>query len=149
DHVQAVVGLAGGKPHIVRPTDYSDRSVAPSPDGERLAYQTSDRHIRTLSLTDGSSTAVPGDPLGGTTEIITWGEDGRDLYLAHYGGAPVQVDRLDLSTGRSEFWKKLMPEDPAAVGQISNVLIAPDGQSYAYSYIRGVVDDLYVVDGLR
>jgi len=149
DYAQAVVGLEGGKPRVFHAERYADRSFVPSPDGERLAYQTTDRHVQILAFADGRSTRVPGDAVGETTEIITWSEDGLSLYLAHYGSVPVQIDRLELATGRTEIWKKLIPDDPVAVGNVWNVVIAPDGRSYAYSYIRGFIDDLYVVEGVR
>src|SRR5262249_7784705 len=87
---QAVGGIEGGKPRMFRAEGYASRSVAPSPDGQRLAYQTTGRHVRLLSLIDGGTTAVPTEPLGETTEIITWSEDDRYLYLAHYGVVPLQ-----------------------------------------------------------
>ena len=42
-----------------------------------------------------------------------------------------------------------MPEDPAGVVQIDPVILADEGRSYAYSYLRILVSDLYVVDGAR
>jgi hypothetical protein len=41
-----------------------------------------------------------------------------------------------------------MPPDPAGVLVINPVYLSADGRSYVYSY-RRVLDDLYVVDGLR
>ena len=92
---------------------------------------------------------MPGVPLGETDEILTWSEDGRFAFVARYGAVPLQIDRLELSSGKREAWKTLMPEDPTAVIQISSVVIAPDGRSYVYSYVRAFIDDLYVVDGVR
>jgi hypothetical protein len=53
-----------------------------------------------------------------------------------------------VETGRREVWKDLMPADPAGVERISNVLVAPDGKSYAYCYAR-LLSDLFVVEGLK
>ena len=41
-----------------------------------------------------------------------------------------------------------VPADPAGVERISNVLVAPDGKSYAYCYAR-LLSDLFVVEGLK
>ena len=59
---------------------------------------------------------------------------------------PAPVDRLELATGRREPWKKLIPEDPAGVTDITPIFIARDGRSYAYSYYRTIDSDLYVVE---
>ncbi len=45
-------------------------------------------------------------------------------------------------------WKELTLEDLAGVVRIDPVRVAPDGRSWAYSYIR-VLSNLYVVEGLR
>ncbi len=59
------------------------------------------------------------------------------------------IDRLELATGRREPWKKLSPQDSTGVRGVSNVVMAPDGESYAYQYYRVVTDDLYVVEGVK
>jgi hypothetical protein len=41
-----------------------------------------------------------------------------------------------------------MPSDAAGVSAISPPLVTPDGQSYAYNFIR-TLSDLYLVEGLR
>ena len=59
-----------------------------------------------------------------------------------------RVERLDLATGRRTPWKQLAPADPAGVGSLSSILIAPDGKSYVYSYSR-LTEDLYLAEGLK
>ena len=61
---------------------------------------------------------------------------------------PKRIQKLDLATGRVEPWKELTLEDLAGVVRIDPVRVAPDGRSWAYSYIR-VLSNLYVVEGLR
>src|SRR5439155_1182537 len=65
---------------------------------------------------------------------LRFSPDGRLLYLWKRGDVPARVTRLDLQTGRSEVWKNLIPADPAGVERISNVLVTPDGKSYAYGF---------------
>ena len=55
---------------------------------------------------------------------------------------------IDLETGKHELWKELMPLDPSGVERISNVVVTPDGKSYAYTYSR-LLSDLFVVEGLK
>ena len=92
---------------------------------------------------------MPGAHLEPNDEPVLESKDGRFLYLWHRGEVPALVDRLDLETGKREPWKRLMPEDPAGITQIDPVVLADEGRSYAYSYLRILVSDLYVVDGAR
>ena len=44
-----------------------------------------------------------------------------------------------------------MPADPAGVAHVNNTrfAISRDGKSYAYTYLRTVVSDLYLLEGVR
>ena len=42
-----------------------------------------------------------------------------------------------------------MPDDPTAINHVGQFCMTPDGQSYAYNYSRGFVDDLYLLEGVR
>jgi hypothetical protein len=42
-----------------------------------------------------------------------------------------------------------MPEDPTGLIGLGPPAVSPDGETYAYSYLRNLVDDLYVIDGLK
>ena len=59
--------------------------------------------------------------------------------------------RIEIETGRRELWRELMPADPTGVVHVmpSPIAISRDGKSYAYNYVRAVVSDLYLVDGVR
>jgi len=61
---------------------------------------------------------------------------------------PAVLHRLDPGTGRLEVVAELGPRDRAGVTAIHRVVVAGDGQSFAYSYFRRL-SDLYVVAGLR
>jgi hypothetical protein len=52
-----------------------------------------------------------------------------------------------VKSGRREFWKELMPADPAGVHTVVPFL-ASDGRTYAYAYARSLMD-LYVIEGLK
>jgi hypothetical protein len=64
------------------------------------------------------------------------------------GELPAKIVRVDVGAGRRTSWKELAPRDNAGVGGLLNVVITPDGLSYAYSYLR-VLSDLYVVEGVK
>jgi len=75
-----------------------------------------------------------------------WSVDGRFLYVRSRFVVPAEIHRLDLSAGRRELWKTLVPPDN--VDLILTTAISPDGKSYCYDYIRGTAD-LFVVEGLK
>jgi len=74
--------------------------------------------------------------------------DGRWTYVG-MGGVPSRIDRIDLVDGKRETWKDLSPPDLTGVVYVLPWMpMSPDGQSYAYTYLR-VFQDLYLVEGLR
>ena len=80
---------------------------------------------------------------------IQWSADGKSLYVTRRGELPARIERLDLATGKKEFWKELMPADRAGLIRIDSVFVTPDGKSYAYTASRGLASDLYLVSGLK
>jgi hypothetical protein len=80
--------------------------------------------------------------------VIRWNGDGRFLFLRELEEpAMLRIYRLDVVTGRRELWKELRAADPVGV-QIGQVVLTPDGNSYAYSFQRDI-STLYMADGLR
>jgi serine/threonine protein kinase len=78
-----------------------------------------------------------------------WSADGRFLYVSRGGNRPpIQVERLDVTTGRREPWKTLAPADPVGIERLDSPVITPDGRGYCYSYARRL-SELYVADGLK
>jgi hypothetical protein len=73
--------------------------------------------------------------------------DGNSLRVRNRS-IPIQVSRIDLTTGHREPWKEIMPADPAGVQSIFSLRFSNDGKAYAYSLNR-IQSDLYVVDGLK
>jgi hypothetical protein len=145
-----VVAPEGGKAREI-PTDGLDinHTTATSPDGGRLAYGSVDGKLKIAPIFEGSASAVPGLLLEKNDVIEQWSDDGRFLYVSRSDELPRPVDRVEIATGRRTPWKKLMPEDTSGLYWISQVSIAPDGQSYAYSYTAAVASALYVVEGLK
>ena len=79
-----------------------------------------------------------------------WSGDERYLYVSRQEDLPGRVFRIEIETGRRELWKELMPAEPAGVIHVNNtpIAISRDGRSYAYTYIRAVVSDLYLLEGV-
>ncbi|HEY1249928.1 MAG TPA: protein kinase [Thermoanaerobaculia bacterium] len=120
---------------------------AVSPDGKWVA----------AIQADGKGALFPVDPGGSPRPFagiepgefpLRFSPDGKALYLWKRGEVPARLTRLDLETGKREAWKSLLPADPSGVERISNVVVTPDGKSYAYCYTR-LLSDLFVVEGLK
>jgi serine/threonine protein kinase len=80
--------------------------------------------------------------------VIRWSGDSRFLFLRKLDGpASLEIDRLDVLTGRRELWKELKTPDSVGV-QIGQVVMTPDGNSYAYSFQRDI-STLYLARGLK
>ena len=117
-----------------------------SADGRRLVYLGQDGRVRILDLETQAvtETAVT---LGPQESLLQWADD-RSVYVNSPEEVPLPIDRVDLATGERERWKELIPSDPSGVFHVGKVRIAPDGKSYAYSYARIAVSDLFVIEGL-
>jgi len=145
-----IIGPEGGKPRLLRTENLGwDASGAVSPDGESLIYVTKTGELRIAPLSGGAGRTVPGPPLQHGDYPNQWSSDGRYLYVIRSGYVPAQVDRVELSTGKRELWKRLGPEDLTGVILVSDISFTRDGNSYVYSYARVVASDLYVVEGVR
>jgi hypothetical protein len=70
--------------------------------------------------------------------VIRWSADGRSLFLRKsIDPSSLRISRLDIATGRKELWKELKTLDPVGV-QIGQVVLTPNGNSYAYSFQRDI-----------
>jgi serine/threonine protein kinase/Tol biopolymer transport system component len=117
-----------------------------SPDGGEAFASAPDGRLTLYPVAGGEPQVVPG-----TTAVdlpIRWSADGRGIYVQHGTTLPSRVELVDVATGARRPRLELTPPDPAGVLVISPVYLSADGRSYVYSY-RRVLDDLYVVDGLR
>jgi len=97
----------------------------------------------------GEARPIPGAALENGEELGGWSADGRYVYVPRKGEIPARVDRIEIATGRREAWKQFLPEDSVGIIDVGPVLIALDGESYAYSYLRELVSDFFVIDGLK
>jgi hypothetical protein len=113
------------------------KSVLVSVDGKWLFYPIDGGTPRPFSL------------LGAGDNPRQWSADGRFLYVARDGAGPsVAIERVNVTTGRRESWKTLVPSDPVGIEYLDPPVISPDGRGYCYSYARRH-QELYVVEGLK
>jgi Tol biopolymer transport system component/predicted Ser/Thr protein kinase len=143
-----VLGIDGGAPHPLGPEGISAAlpGFAVSPDGKLVAAVGPDQKGLLVPVDGGGTRVIEGVAEG--EYPVRFSADGRSVFVWKRGDVPARISRVDVTTGRREVWKDLMPADPAGVERISNALVAPDGKGYAYCYAR-LLSDLFVVDGLR
>lgn len=139
--IQGVV--VGGKPLPITPEGTVGHQV--SPDGRLLVAVDPERKFW-LYPTDGRQpTALSG--IGPGEDAIRWSADGKYLFVVS-DGIPVQINRIEVATGRRQFVRKVAPDDLVGIWNIWPVLMTPDGKSYIYSDYR-ILSDLYLASGLR
>jgi hypothetical protein len=90
--------------------------------------------------------ALPG--LGELDVPICWTPDGRELLVARYEDDASRVERVDVTTGRTRPWNGLGRSLPSGFLGQDRILVAPDGESYAYSRGR-YFSDLYLTSPLH
>ena len=117
-----------------------------SPDGHILGV-TEDRRGQLYRSTEN---AVPekefqfnaGETPGG------WTSDSKFFYLVHSEPARVTVTRFEVASGRRQFWKEIPAPPTNTEMKGEEVVLTPDGQSFAFTYSRHL-SDLYLVQGLK
>ena len=119
-----------------------------SPDGQSMAAYGLDGRFYVLSM-DGTKAT----PLGAThsgDRLVQWSQDGRTLYVRSAGDESVDIDRIDLATGRREPWKRIVPRDRVGlIGvDVQAVCMTRDGKTVAYTYWKAL-HDLYFTRGLQ
>jgi eukaryotic-like serine/threonine-protein kinase len=135
-------GVAAYRHRPIIPDGTQVLALVPGPPGPRFVLWPMDDEHGARAPAD-----VPG--LGAGDQPLQWTEDGRGLFVRRAGPVfPVAIDRLEIATGKRTPWRELQPSDTAGVGHIGDVLITPDGGSYAYNCQRSL-SDLYVAEGLR
>jgi Tol biopolymer transport system component/predicted Ser/Thr protein kinase len=137
-----IIDLAGGQPRPITPEGVGESVI--SPDSKSVIAIDEQRGLSIYPVEGGEARRVVEKASGGPRQ---WSADGKSIYLGHYG-AFNRVDKLDLASGRTELWKEFQPSDPTGVLIVQPMLVAPDGKSYVYTYLR-VLSDLYLVEGLR
>jgi len=139
-----VQDLAGGEPRPISPEGEGSASAV-TPDGRTVAASL-DGQIQLFPVEGGEPRVMPGQEAG--DHPICWDADGRSLYVYHPMDVPLKVYRVDVRTGRRNFWKSIDPTDTAGAEWIGNLLLAPAAGAYSYS-VRRSFADLYVIEGLQ
>jgi dipeptidyl aminopeptidase/acylaminoacyl peptidase len=138
--------FAGGKARPLTPEGYRHFQRAVSPDGKSVAARGPDRRIYLYPLEGGEPQPLAG--LAKDDVPVRFDREGRSLYVIRLGEVPLKVYRYEISSGRKELWKEISPSDTAGLNSINRFVPTPDGQTYAYSYLR-TLSSLQLVEGLK
>jgi eukaryotic-like serine/threonine-protein kinase len=138
--------LPNGKPVAITPEIGLKGPV--SPDEKFILLFDSDRKAFLYQFEGGQRVAIKGSTPSALANVISWAADSRSLYVSDQDGQSGRIYRFDPFTGQQQDWKALRPPDPAGLVGFSNIVISPDGKSYAFGYVR-VLGDLYLVEGLK
>jgi len=141
-----VYDMASGKSQAITPEGVNGTRFVISPDSQWVAAIGPDQKGYLYSVAGNEPRVING--LNPGEQPITFGSDGRSLYIYQPGELPARVDRLDVQTGQRVRWKQLMPSDPAGVENIGPILLTPDAKNCVYGYHR-MLADLYLVEGLK
>jgi hypothetical protein len=142
-----VLDVDGGAARPITPTGirtyFGGNPV--SPDGRWIATADAGERLALYPVDGGEPRPVAGDTRG--KQVIRFSGDGRALYLFAHGEVPARVVRHDLETGEETPWRELVPRDAAGITHVCPVVIAADGQSYAYSFVRHM-SELFLLRGV-
>ena len=141
-----LMDTAGGGPRAFTPEGYRLVPRTVSPDGKRVVVLGPDKKRYFYPLEGGEPQPIPG--LAQDETPTGWSSDGRFLYVFRRRDVPARVSKLDVTTGKREPWRELMPADGSGIVDIAPVISTPDGQAYVYGYSR-TLSDMYVVAGLK
>jgi hypothetical protein len=115
-----------------------------SPDGSRIVAADAAGQLVVCTIAAPTCRPMPGtrdgDVVGG------WAADGQSVFIYQPQPMQVQVDRLDVSSGRRLAWKIVHPLNAAVTG-FRNLMVSPDG-AVAYGYGRSR-SELYLIKGLK
>ncbi len=140
-----LIDVSSGDSKPVTPEGISGTLL--SPDGRSVAVRGPEgRGI--WSLEAGAFRSIPG--LAANYAIVGWASDGQSVYVT-----PLQADaksrkvsRVNVQTGKMEFWKTFGEEKGASVTSVVPPRFSADGNAYAYLYVQ-VLSEAYVVTGLK
>ncbi len=138
-----VQDIKGGKPVALTPEGTIASHVSPD---QKYVTVVAGGKLSLLPIAGGNPKPIANLEPG--QSVIRWNGDGRSLFLRKLTDpASLEIDRLDVVTGRKELWKELKTPDAVGV-QIGQVVMTPNGDSYAYSFQRDI-STLYLAQGLN
>jgi len=114
-----------------------------SPDGRTIAARDSTGVVALFPADGGPPRRLEGE----RGRPIHWSADGQ-LFLVGPEEFPARVYRRDLTTGRVQPFRDIVPSDLSGVVNVGPVWFASDDRTYVYQYAR-ISSELYLAQGLR
>jgi hypothetical protein len=143
--VVCALTTAGRDPVAILPPELQLRGPNQiSPDGSRVVATDSTDRIVVCTLSSRAYQPIPG--VSSTDRVIGWAADGASLFVTSSEPGAMQVDRVNVSTGRRTPWKTVHPAHAAVTG-LSRIIASPDGH-LAYTY-QNQRSELYLIQGLK
>jgi hypothetical protein len=124
-----------------------------SPDGSWMAYVNSAaapkeaRNQIDVMRTDGTEARQALD-LGPGEAVSGWGGDSASLLVYDRNKVPVEVQRVELATGKRTPVMTIRPADPIGISGLQGVLVRPDRGAYTYNITRKL-SQLFLIEGVR
>ncbi len=145
-YIQDIEG--GAPPRAVSPEGVTGPGyeLLVSPDGKSFIGANAQGTRSLYSLAGAEPSPIMGLPP--SDSVIGWNTDGRSVYVSQTQEMPLKGYRLNLSNGRKELLKEVMPADTAGIFWPNSIFITPDGRGYVYKLQR-ILSDLYLVEGLQ
>jgi len=117
-----------------------------SPDGKGVLAKDSSGDHAIFPLDGGSPRPLEGILPGERPHH--WSPEGDAVFAYERGKLPCSIHRVEVATGKREFWHAVSPRSPGGVSGINSLLIGRDGRSFVISYMR-VHGELYLARGLQ
>jgi eukaryotic-like serine/threonine-protein kinase len=144
-----VQDVAGGTPKAVTADDVGLAKIGRpvSPDGRQVVGVGPDEIPALYPLAGGEPVAIPG--LDALDVALCWTPDGHALMVARYEsqGRLPRIERMDVASGERRPWNRIARAAPSGL-KTARILVTPDGESYAYGYLRTQAD-LYLASRLK
>jgi Tol biopolymer transport system component len=141
-----LIDLSSGNAKPITPEGVTGARL--SADGRSTAVIGPDGKWGVWPLDGGGLRPIPG--LDSKSFVSDWAPDGASVYAlssqAREGAA--KVYRVNIATGKMEFWKTFGANLPAGVANVGAPHFSPDGSAYAYVYSQ-VLSQAYVMHGLK
>jgi hypothetical protein len=137
--------IDGGPPRPITPQGVRAVGVL-SADGAQVIAAVNDGIPRVYSGPGDKGREIPGLQPG--DRICQWDQDNQHIYIIPKGKLPLDVLRLDIGSGRRQFWLRLRADGGPGT-ELVTFHITRDGMAYAYSYLVTVMSDLYRVTNWR
>ncbi len=141
-----LIDLSNGNAKPITPEGTA--GVRLSPDGRSIAVIGPDGKWGIWPLDGTGLRPIPG--LDSKYFVADWSPDGTSLYVlsSQTREGAAKVYRVNVATGKVEFWKTFGANLPAGVASVGGPRFSGDGNSYAYVYSQ-LLSQAYAVQGLK